>query len=479
MKSRWWRSYAKQYWDLAGGVSVRTKIFGIVLGSTILLSLGFTIQVQNTQRNLLEQKSQEQGQSIARDVAARATDLILVHDFYSLHQLLAETQNNYQDVRYVFITDPEGEVLAHTFGSGFPFDLASVNNVLPDNFHRTVKLSTDEGAVWDVAVPIFEGKAGIVRVGISDQSVQATMARLTSQLLLTMLGVLALSLIAASFLTWILTRPILDLVGATRSVARGDFSLRVRRWANDEIGDLAAAFNQMTIELGKTDLIRNEREQLRRKLLEGIIDAQEEERKRIARELHDSTSQSLTSLMVSLRNAEIICDEPDLQVQVADMRSVVRNTLNEVHNIAINLRPEALDDLGLEAALTRFVKDWQRSNQIPTDLMIHLGEERLPESVEITLYRIVQESLTNVSRHARASNVSVVIEKRAGDIIAVIEDDGVGISGKHYQNNGHLGLIGIEERAQLLGGQLTIETDLNKGTSVFVSIPLKIRETIT
>lgn len=479
MKSRWWRSYAKQFWDLAGGVSVRTKIFGIVLGSTILLSLGFAVQVQTTQRDLLEQKSQEQGLSIARDVAARATDLILVHDIYSLHQLLHETQNNYQDVRYVFITDPQGEILAHTFGSGFPLDLVTVNNVFPGDFQRTVELSTDEGAVWDVAVPILDGKAGIVRAGISDRSVQATMARLTSQLLLTMIGVLALSLIAASFLTWILTRPILDLVGATQAVAHGDFSLRVRRWANDEIGDLAEAFNQMTFELGKTDRIRNEQKQLRLRLLEGIIQAQEEERKRIARELHDSTSQSLTSLMVSLRNAENICDKPELQDQVADMRSVVSKTLNEVHTIAINLRPATLDDLGLEAALIRFVGDWQKSNQIPTDLMIHLGKERLPESVEITLYRIVQESLTNVSRHANASNVSVVIEKRAGDIVAVIEDNGVGISGNHYRNNGHLGLIGIEERAHLLGGQMTIETDTNKGTSLFISIPLRIKEPIS
>ena len=232
---------AQRLWNFAGGVSVRTKIFGIVLGSMLLLSLGFTIQVRDALMKVLVEKSREQGISIARDVAARSTDLILVNDLFSLHQLLVESQANFPDVRYAFIVDPSGHVLAHTFGGGFPPDLVGMNSADAETYQNTIVLNTDEGTVWDVAVPIFNGKAGTARIGISELGVRQTLSALTTQLGLTILVVLTISLLAASLLTWILTRPILDLVEATHSIARGDFSQRVRRWANDEIGDLEEA----------------------------------------------------------------------------------------------------------------------------------------------------------------------------------------------------------------------------------------------
>jgi signal transduction histidine kinase len=434
------------------------------------------IQVRTTQRALLEEKSQDQGLSIARDVAARATDLILVHDFYSLYQLLEETKNNYHDIRYVFITDPQGEILAHTFGGGFPIDLVNVNNVGADEFQKTVVLETDEGLVWDVAVPIFGGKAGTARIGVSDASVRETMSSLTSQLLITLMGVLVISLVAATLLTWILTRPILDLVKATQAVAQGDFSSRVRRWADDEIGDLAVAFNHMTEELGRLDEVRQEREQLRRKLLEGVILAQEEERRRIARELHDSTSQSLTSLKVNLATLEGACECLISAPQYENMCEVLDQTLDEVHNLAVQLRPAALDDLGLDAALERYLTEWQQQNEIKVEFVIHTAGRRLPEVVETAVYRIIQESLTNVARHAEANYVSVLVERRNNDVITVIEDDGIGFAGAQSNSVSRLGLLGIRERTELLDGNMTIETAPQEGTSLFIRIPIGEQE---
>lgn len=476
MKSRNWPTILQRFWDFAGGVSVRMKIFGIVLGSTLLLSLGFALQVRIALFNMLEHESKEQGTSIARDVAARATDMILINDIYSLHQLLIETQANFHDVRYAFILNQSGDVLVHTFGTGFPLGLIAANNVAPNTYQHTESLKTDEGIIWDVAVPIFGGNAGTARIGISDLSVRQTLAGLTTQLMLTILGVLAVSLLAATLLTWILTRPILELVEATRIVAKGDFSPQVRRWANDEIGDLAEAFNQMTTKLARMDEIQHEREQLRRKLLESVITAQEEERRRIARELHDSTSQSLTSLMVGLRTLEACCDKPQIYDQVMGLRRVVSQTLDEVHSLAVQLRPAVLDDLGLAAALERFVDDWQDHHGITADLLIHLGDKRLPEAIETALYRIIQESLTNVTRHAKARTVSVLVERRQEDVVAVIEDDGRGFEIGKPRAQERLGLLGIRERAELLGGRITLESSVNQGTSLFVFIPLPITE---
>lgn len=467
-----WQELLHRFWNLAGGVSVRTKIFGIVLGSTLLLSLGFSLQVRSALLEVLENESQEQGISIARDVAARSTDLILINDLYALRQLLVETETNFHDVRYAFVVDPQGTVLAHTFEGGFPPGLVEANSVDPAGYQNTVVLSTEEGLVWDVAVPIFDGQAGVARVGISDLSVRQTLAQLSTQMGFTILVVVSLSLLAATFLTWILTRPILGLVEATQRIAQGDFTPRVRRWANDEIGDLAEAFNQMADELNRTEEIRQEREQLRSQLLEGVITAQEEERRRIARELHDSTSQSLTSLMVGLRNIETLCEKPQLLEQVTSMRQVVSHTLDEVHNLAVQLRPAALDDLGLEAALERYMEQWQNRHNIHADLAMYVGSDRLPDAIETAIYRIVQEALTNVARHAQATSVSVLVQQRQKDVVTVIEDDGVGFNTQYATSNGRLGLLGIRERAELLNGHLTIESDLGKGTSLFISIPL-------
>ncbi len=472
MTGAWWSASLQRFWEFVGGVSIRTKIFGIVLGSTLLLSLAFAIQLRNALSQALEDEAQEKGVSIARDVAARSTDLLLMKDLYSLYELLIESQANFRDVRYLFVTDAENQVLVHTFGEEFPIELIEVNRVAPDDFQHTVLLETEEGIIWDVAVPIFDGELGAVRVGISDVDVRNTLSEIISQLGITIAGVLGLSLLAATLLTWILTRPILGLVSAAQAVASGDFSPRVQRWANDEIGDLAEAFNQMVIELERTEGIRQEREQLRRQLLEGVIAAQEDERRRIARELHDSTTQSLTSLIVSLRNFETACENPRLLDQVASMRRVLSQTLAEVHNLALQLRPAALDDLGLEAALERYIQEWQARHKIEVDSLIHLGDQRLDSTIETALYRIIQEALTNISRHALASSVSVLVERRQQDVLAVIEDNGQGFDLAAARSNGRLGLLGMQERAELLGGNLVIESEPGQGASLFISIPI-------
>ncbi|OGO45682.1 MAG: ATPase [Chloroflexi bacterium RBG_16_63_12] len=476
MKSPRVHYWLDRAWAVAGGVSVRTKILGIVLGLVLLLGLGVTAQVRATLTRTMDAQLQEQAVSVSRDLAARATDLILINDVYGLHQLLRETQANNANVRYAFVVDTHGQVLAQTFGEGFPARLLEANAAAPDEHHHVVVLNTDEGPVWDTAVPIFGGRAGTARVGLSETGIRQAVDRVTGQLLLTTVLVSVIGITAAAFLTWILTRPILQLAQAAQAVGRGDLSQHVPRWADDEIGDLAESFNVMTKALGQAEEERAEREQLRVRYVSGVIGAQEEERKRIARELHDSTSQSLTSLMVGLRALSDACDSPDVRQRSEELRVVAAHTLDEVHELSLQLRPSVLDDLGLPSALERYVADCRRRYHLQIDLAIHgLGERRLPPEVETALYRIVQEALTNVARHARATTASVLLEQRDGMVRAIIEDDGRGFdpatTGKSEQR---LGLYGIRERAELLGGKLTIESEPGRGASLFVEIPLSV-----
>ncbi|MEP0805105.1 MAG: HAMP domain-containing protein [Chloroflexota bacterium] len=465
------RALLERFWAIAGAVSVRTKILGIVLGFILLLGAGVTLQARYALTATMTAQLEEQSVSVSRDLAARAADPILLNDLLSLHDLLDETLANNPSVRYAFLVDENGQVIAHTFDGGFPLDLLPLNAAAPNEHHHTALLQTNEGLVWDTAVPILGGKIGTARIGLSDASMQSALSTLTAQLLLTISLVSATGVLVAVFLTWILTRPILALVAATQSVAKGDFTPRVPRWADDEIGDLADAFNAMTEELAHTDELRRERESLRRQLMEKVIATQEDERRRIARELHDSTSQNLTSLIVGLRMMEAQCAQCTSPTKAADLRQVASHTLEEVHDLSMRLRPRVLDDLGLAAALERLAHEWQARYKIPVDVVIQL-DERLPGEIETALYRIVQEALTNIARHAQAKSASILVEKRGGSVRAIVEDDGVGFDPAAQRGERHLGLLGMRERAELLGGTLTIESAPQSGTSVFIEIPL-------
>ncbi len=473
------RALVNRFWAIAGAVSVRTKILGIVLSLMLLLGLGVTFQVRVLLERTLRDRLEEQSLSIAHDLSARATDLILINDVYGLHRLLHDTLANHSDVRYAFIVDRDGRVIAHTFGEGFPAGLREANGCAVDcTHHNTVALTTTEGRIWDTAVPIFEGRAGTARVGLSEDSLWRAVTAVTAQLLLTTALVAAVGIVAASALTWILTRPIRALVDATRAVGQGDLSQRVERWADDEIGELAEAFNAMTEQLAQAEQTRAERNRLRAQLLEQVLAAQEDERRRIARELHDETGQAITTLMVGLRTLMEECPSLAIQRQAEELRDMAAGTLEGVRNLALELRPSVLDDLGLVAALERYIAEYRQRHRLNVDVAMHgLTAERLPAPVETALYRIVQESLTNIARHAHASTVSVLLEQSSDNIRVIVEDDGCGFNPQTVQSEArHLGLYGMQERAELLGGALTIESTPGGGTSIFVEVPLPVLE---
>jgi signal transduction histidine kinase len=470
-------AFASRAWALIGAVNLRIKILGMVLALVLILGGGVTLQVRTTLSRTLLAQLQEESVSLGRDLAARSTDPLLINDLYSILQLLRETRLNNPDVRYAFIVDRGGRVVAHTFDGGFPADLARANAVEADAHHHTIAIRTEEGAVWDTAVPIFDGKAGTARIGLSENRMRATVSEITAQLLLTTGLVSLIGIAAATFLTWLLTRPVRQLVEATEAVRRGDYSPRVGRWADDELGELADAFNVMTADLARADTEHQEREQMRAFYLRQIISAQEEERKRIARELHDETGQALASVMVGLRNVEEATSAAEVHTRLADLRGVASATLESVRRLALELRPSVLDDLGLVAALRRYATEYTARFKIPVAVqIIGLDDWRLASEIETALYRIVQEALTNIAKYARATHVSVLLERRDGQINAIVEDNGCGFDAEQVLRTGaaenRLGLYGMRERAELIGGALTVESQTGCGTTVFVRVPV-------
>jgi two-component system, NarL family, sensor histidine kinase DevS len=208
---------------------------------------------------------------------------------------------------------------------------------------------------------------------------------------------------------------------------------------------------------------RIQRDSLRR-----VIEGQEIERRRLARELHDETGQALTSVLLGLKAVERADDVP---TALAELRELVVATLQDVRRLAVELRPKALDDFGLGVALERLVETFKEATGIAVEFESRLGEQRLPSEVETTLYRIVQESLTNVAKHAGAQRVSILLVRRPGVVSVLVEDDGHGFT-EEDERTGGIGLSGMRERLALLDGRLTVESGRGTGTSLIAEVPL-------
>ncbi|MEO6050083.1 MAG: CHASE3 domain-containing protein [Pyrinomonadaceae bacterium] len=239
---------------------------------------------------------------------------------------------------------------------------------------------------------------------------------------------------------------------------------------------------ERTLELAKVnEALMEEQEQRllierdRIRLLNQLVTTQEDERSRIARDLHDELGQQVTALRLKLENAKEICNEEPVCDEIDATQSLAERLDADIGFLAWELRPASLAESGLAATLTAYVKEWSRFTSIAAELHTKDFETvKLLPTVDINLYRIVQEALNNVSKYAEAKNVSILLEKRGTDISLIIEDDGRGFDLDHEQaDKSGLGLIGMSERAALLEGTLEIESS-GTGTTIFMRIPFEI-----
>jgi signal transduction histidine kinase len=202
-----------------------------------------------------------------------------------------------------------------------------------------------------------------------------------------------------------------------------------------------------------------------------LVEIQENERRYISRELHDEAGQVLTSLLVDLRLLEKNISEPAiLQKIVTEMESSLNGVIENLHRIAMALRPASLDHVGLVAALRQHIDSMAEKHGLKISFTSSEGVERLPANVETVLYRMVQESLTNIVRHAHATRADVVLTVRDGKLIVIIEDDGIGFDPEAAPAGSHLGLFGMRERAEMIDAKLMIESSPGNGTTIMMEV---------
>ncbi len=268
------------------------------------------------------------------------------------------------------------------------------------------------------------------------------------------------------------------LQGGSRENARGD--LRFRAGDGSSV-PVAVSFAPLRAE-GSADVIgivgvirditeRARQDELRKGLIEQVMTAQDEERRRIARELHDETGQSLTALLVGLRTIEGSQTAAQAVELARRLRETTAQTLIDVGRLWRGLHPGVLDDLGLAAAVTRHAEEFAQAHGIAVNVRIEgLEADGLPPLLQATLYRVLQEALTNVARHAGARSVSIRLVRDAGAVDLRVQDDGVGFESG---DGGRLGLRGMRERAALLGGSVVVESQPGAGTTITAHIPVQ------
>jgi two-component system, NarL family, sensor histidine kinase UhpB len=208
-----------------------------------------------------------------------------------------------------------------------------------------------------------------------------------------------------------------------------------------------------------------------RELSASVVEAREEERRRIARELHDELGQRLTALKIDLATLAAQAPLAADDARVAAMQAMLDDTLASVRRIASDLRPLMLDDLGLNAAIEWLARDASRRIGIPVHTRLPLVEPALDPRLATAIYRMVQEALTNVARHARARSVEVILQTQNTQIVLTVADDGIGLSDQALQRAGSFGLMGLRERAHILGGTIAIGARPGGGTRLTVRLP--------
>jgi two-component system, NarL family, sensor histidine kinase UhpB len=333
---------------------------------------------------------------------------------------------------------------------------------------------------WPLAYQILIVNSAIVFLGAAGGTAitrqLATQSGTALTALFAALG-LILSIVANYLLLRVALRPLLLLQTVAELVAAGDLRVRAAELQKAEpaLTRLIQTFNAMLDRIEQNNLAIEQSRELTEQLAQQVLSAQEEERRRIARELHDETLQSLATLVI-YADAAASADGPGKAATLARLREVAERTLTGVRSIISDLRPSLLDDLGLAAAVR-----WQAQNRlepagIRVDVQLRGEGRRLSSPVETALYRVIQEAVTNILKHAQATYVEIDLDLSQEDRVSVrIEDDGNGFVRQPAmlaRAEGGVGLFGMQERINLIGGELSVDTALGEGTEIRVCVPL-------
>ena len=496
--------------SLPSTFGLRAKLTLLIESLIVILVLITGIVSILREKRTLEVELHKRGLAVAFDLAKFTTRPMISQDLPTLRRFVNHTME--QDyVLYVMLLDPKGKVVMHS-------DLDKVGKILePDRYdldretqlsrRKFTQLPEQDELHCDLSAPITaaDTRLGTVLLGYSYRAVEKEIFQAQRQIFSLGVIIIIVGGLVAYFLANFIASPIKRIIIATQAVANGNLNQSLSINRTDEIGTLVNSFNKMAEELGKhrrhlqnlvqdrtieletankqlkqeinerklaQEKLRQSRQRLRELALH-IQHVKEEEAKRIAREIHDELGQALTALKMDLY--WIVPRLPDEKAALHDkidkMGKLIDTTIHSVRRISSELRPGILDDFGLSAAMEWQSKEFRDRTGIQCEFTSDPDSIVLDSDRSVAIFRIFQETLTNIVRHANATAVDVRLEETDHEVNLLVRDNGKGISENQILDSGSFGVIGMNERVNDLHGHLKIQGQPNRGTAVSVRIP--------
>lgn len=444
-------------------LKIANKLSVMLVSVILVFSLLSGMLIWNTLSNIMRQDLAERGQSVAANVAELGSIHIQYNNIEALDELVYLSKANNEFVDYIFILDSQNQIMSHTFQKGIPKHLLSLHlPTVGDNKPDTIRIMSDKGRLQDVLYPVEDASLGYVRVGVNENSLNTMLEDKFIELGEIALAVGILGALFVFKLTRVFTQPLDSLTQRAELISGGSFSLPpLKVNSPDEFGRLMQAMNTMSNHLHSGEIER-------KRLLEYLLRVQESERKRISMELHDESGQALTALMFSMRALANQTPNGELKNYILSARDEAANILQKLRTLAVELRPPALDELGIEAAVSKLIESYANYRDLQVDFHCELNNN--PDATtSLALYRIIQECLTNIVKHSQATRAVISLE---GDqhIKLVIKDNGIGITQDailRARRANHLGIYGIQERIKILDGKMCISSIMPNWPTVY------------
>lgn len=405
---------------------------------------------------------------IAKHISEQAKSYLLLNQNAALSPLLRDNLKRLKDAQYLFLQGADGRILSHTFTGGFPGALVSFNRA--DKSPYEVRAFSSAGKrVYDIAVPIARGGMGILHLGVSLDSGRkdiADIAKINYYIAVVILIVLGIGISVFLALGLLFSRQIIKLKNFAAAVGEGYFDNKLDIHSHDEIGALADAFNKMAKSL---------KEKIREiKRLNSI-----EERKRLAFDLHDGCAQDIAGIIKRIE----LCEKLFLQnrnqgmEELGALREAAKELLRRTRGVIFDLKSSENLLMDLPGDITEYVNKYRSQSGINVALTISDASKDIPREKSRDIFYIISEALNNIKKHSRAKSAQVSISIDSGHTIVIgVEDDGRGCNvsdaGPDVAACGKLGLTSMRRRAESLGGTFSVSSELNKGTSVLVRIPM-------
>ena len=447
------------------GVSLFIKIMGISLFLILLFGMGVILQTKILFSRFFSVQLKERLLVTARYIESQVSEPLITGEVPELNELIKNTMLAHRDISYIVILDKNLRVMFSSLPKPIS-DEFIMANALKGNDHNIECFDSEMGRICDIILPVMKGEVGYLRIGMNTRLNEEYVSRIVGSLLIFLIIVAFCGIVISYVLAYILNRPIGNLVDAAERIRKGDYTHRVSPWFDDEIGKLTMTFNQMSDKLLEIQQLRNE-------LIKKIIASQEEERLRISRELHDKTGQTLISLKLYASIIEKNITEEKTKKSFSQFIDTLNSAFEEIHNLSVELRNPVLNDFGVYDAIEEYLSRYDQ-HQIRFEVNIddRLKGRRLPYEMEIQIFRVFQEAITNIIKHSGASRVEISLRDCSDTVEITIKDNGKGfdVEGLSSHKRG-IGIYGMQERIALINGSFEISSRVNDGTIIKISVP--------